>query len=60
MRLFIDVSTGTWGTAEDIRIVEITEYATDVVLDMLNNELSDSEIMGYGYEYGTPIPDTLF
>lgn len=51
MKIFIDTSTGTWGNAEDIVLVDADEgnlYALD--------RSSDSEIIGWGDEVGKRLP----
>lgn len=50
---FIDVSTGTWGYAEDIRIVSVEEGAESAMLVNTLDNLSDDQICEWGETYGT-------
>lgn len=45
MRIFIDVTTGTWGHADDLRIVDVDD--TDIF-----DQMADSSICAFGHENG--------
>ena len=47
-RYFIDIDTGTWGRAEDLRIVEVSQDELDALADM-----TDAERGAFGFEKGT-------
>ena len=46
MKIYIDTTNGTWGSATDLRIIEVTD--AESLLDQMN----DSEIADYGLQYG--------
>jgi hypothetical protein len=56
MRYWIDIETGAYGVADDIRIVEAEdEHAFSSLLE----SASESQIAHIGYAFGKPIPESL-
>lgn len=49
-RIWIDTTTGTWGNATDLAIIELEEEDVSALAN-----LSDLAIRTYGQEYGEPV-----
>ena len=56
MRYWIDIETGTYGLADDLRIVAPEDTTS---FSSMLEEASDSEICRIGWAFGRPIPESL-
>lgn len=54
MRLFFDTVTGTYGDADDLRIVDNDDFGPDDI-DAFGM-MSDSELIEYGERWGVKVP----
>jgi hypothetical protein len=61
MKIYIDVVTGTWGMAHELRIVDLVaiedDYSDQYSYLAFLTDASDWEITEFGKQYGDPVSD---
>lgn len=51
MKIYIDTQTGTWGQADNLVLMEVTEAQVEDLQDR-----PDSTIINFGLEHGAAVP----